>query len=199
MEDNNIRFSENVILIDVAFLNEIVFSIKNTLESRLGRKLPHVDLPAWLSYLVLDSGLRDKDNEVEVILVHDQVSHTLNCCEPSALDNLDNMACRTPLGEFLFSSVSSSGIVSAEDLYLDLMNLALNSADVKCLMLLPFHPSYSEKVEDALYDFFKGKNEEERKKAVYFTMEEPLKSVCCRCERVFYSLAHAFGINSDDL
>lgn len=196
---DNIKFSENVILVDVTFLNEIVYSIKNALEMKLNRKLPHLDLPAWLSYLALDSGLRGKNNEVEVILVHEPISQTLNSCEPSDLKRLDNMACRTSLGEFLFSSVSSSGLVSTENLFLDLMNLALDSADVKCLMLLPFHPAYSEKVEDTLYDFFKGKNEEERKKAVYFTMEEPLKSVCCRCERVFYSLAHAFGINSDDL
>lgn len=196
---DSIRFSENVILIDVAFLNEIVYDIKNALEIRLERKLAHVDLPAWLSYLALDSGLREKNNKVEVILVHDQLALTLNSCEPSDLKSLENMACRTPLGEFLFSSVSSSGLVPTENLYIDLMNLALVSADVKCLMLLPFHPAYGEKVEDALCNFFKNKNEEECNKAVYFTMGEPLHSVYCRCERIFYSLAHALGINSDDL
>ena len=79
------------------------------------------------------------------------------------------------------------------------MNLALDSADVKCLMLLPFHQVYGNRVEEKLAGFFKDKNEEERGKAVYFITEEPLSPVYCRLEPVFYSLAHAFGIKSDEL
>ena len=182
MEDK-IKFPANVILIDVAFLNEVVYGAKNFLEGKLGRKLPDVDLPAWLSYLALDAGLREQENEVEVLLVN----------------KLNHQACRTPLGEFAFSSVTSSGLVSTEELFLDLMNLALDSADVKCLMLLPFHQVYGNGVEEKLAGFFKDKNEEERGKAVYFITEEPLSPVYCRLEPVFYSLAHAFGIKSDEL
>ena len=39
MEDK-IKFPANVILIDVAFLNEVVYGAKNFLEGKLGRKLP---------------------------------------------------------------------------------------------------------------------------------------------------------------
>ena len=137
MEDK-IKFPANVILIDVAFLNEVVYGAKNFLEGKLGRKLPDVDLPAWLSYLALDAGLREQENEVEVLLVHTPAADVLKCCEPSDVNKLNHQACRTPLGEFAFSSVTSSGLVSTEELFLDLMNLALDSADVKCLMLLPF-------------------------------------------------------------
>ena len=62
MEDK-IKFPANVILIDVAFLNEVVYGAKNFLEGKLGRKLPDVDLPAWLSYLALDAGLREQENQ----------------------------------------------------------------------------------------------------------------------------------------
>ena len=165
----------------------------------MGRKLPDVDLPAWLSYLALDAGLREQENEVEVLLVHTPAADVLKCCEPSDVNRLNHQACRTPLGEFTFSSVTSSGLVSTEELFLDLMNLALDSADVKCLMLLPFHQVYGNGVEEKLAGFFKDKNEEERGKAVYFITEEPLSPVYCRLEPVFYSLAHAFGIKSDEL
>ena len=37
MEDK-IKFPANVILIDVAFLNEVVYGAKNFLEGKLGRK-----------------------------------------------------------------------------------------------------------------------------------------------------------------
>ena len=198
MEDK-IKFPANVILIDVAFLNEVVYGAKNFLEGKLGRKLPDVDLPAWLSYLALDAGLREQENEVEVLLVHTPAADVLKCCEPSDVNRLNHQACRTPLGEFSFSSVTSSGLVSTEELFLDLMNLALDSADVKCLMLLPFHQVYGNGVEEKLAGFFKDKNEEERGKAVYFITEEPLSPVYCRLEPVFYSLAHAFGIKSDEL
>ena len=118
------------------------------LEGKLGRKLPDVDLPAWLSYLALDAGLREQENEVEVLLVHTPAADVLKCCEPSDVNKLNHQACRTPLGEFTFSSVTSSGLVSTEALFLDLMNLALDSADVKCLMLLPFHQVYGNGVEE---------------------------------------------------
>ena len=107
MEDK-IKFPANVILIDVAFLNEVVYGAKNFLEGKLGRKLPDVDLPAWLSYLALDAGLREQENEVEVLLVHTPAADVLKCCEPSDVNKLNHQACRTPLGEFAFSSVTSS-------------------------------------------------------------------------------------------
>ena len=197
--DDGIKFPANVILIDVAFLNEMVYGARNFLENRLGRKLSDIDLPAWLSYLVLDAGLREGENEVEVLWVHTQAGHVLRGCEPSDVDKLDRQACRTPLGEFTFSSVTSSGLVSTEELFLDLMNLALDSADVKCLMLLPYHRLYGGRVEEKLAGFFKDKSGEERGKAVYFAWEEPQETVHCRWEPVIYSLAHALGIKSDEL
>ena len=198
MEDK-IKFPANVVLMDVAFLNEVVYGAKRVLESRLGRKLSDIDLPAWLSCLALDAGLREEENEVEVLLVHTPATNVLKGCEPSEVDELNSRACRTPLGEFAFSSVTSSGLVSTEALYLDLMNLALDCADVKCLMLLPFHREYGDRVEERLAHFFKEKSEEERGRAVYFTLEEPANPVYCRREPVIYSLAHAFGIKPGEL
>ena len=89
MEDK-IKFPANVILIDVAFLNEVVYGAKNFLEGKLGRKLPDVDLPAWLSYLALDAGLREQENEVEVLLVHTPAADVLKCCEPSDVNKTES-------------------------------------------------------------------------------------------------------------
>ena len=63
------------------------------------------------------------------------------------------------------------------------MNLALDSADVKCLMLLPFHQVYGNS-GGKLAGFFKDKSEE-KGKAVYFITEEPSEPVYCRLEPVF--------------
>ena len=48
---NDVKFSKNVILIDVAFVNEVIAKSKKPMEEQLGRELPNIDLPAWLSYL----------------------------------------------------------------------------------------------------------------------------------------------------
>lgn len=198
MEDK-VKFSENVILIDVAFLNDIVCNARTFFGARLGRELPQLDLPAWLSYLALDAGLREGDNEIQVLLMHDDDTGNLTCCVPSELDKLNGMACRTPLGEFQFASVSVAGMVSCEELYLDLMNLALDSADVKVLMLVPFHPSYGDRIGEALHKFFNGKSKEECNKAIFFAMEKPAKPLPCTWDFVIFSLARAFGIKSDEL
>lgn len=54
------------------------------------------------------------------------------------------------LGEFSFISVSSEGLVSRANLYLDLLNIALDSADVKRLMLVPFIDDYGVKLMEVL-------------------------------------------------
>ena len=51
--ENNVKFSKNVILVDVSFLDETVSDIKSFLGERLGRTLPDVDYVAG----VPDSGV----------------------------------------------------------------------------------------------------------------------------------------------
>ena len=161
-------------------------------------RIEALDLDVASDFLLV-ACVREGVYEVEVFFVHSHVGLFRRCCEPSDVDKLNHQACRTPLGEFAFSSVTSSGFVSTEELFLDLMNLALDSADVKCLMLLPFHQVYGSRVEEKLAGFFKDKSEEEKGKAVYFTLEEPMEPVHCRWEPVIYSLAHVLGIKSDEL
>ncbi len=199
MMENKIRFSENVILMDVAFLNEMVCGGKRFLEDKLGRELRRIDLPSWLSYMALDAGIRGSDNELQVLLVHNEDTYRLECCEPAGLKQLDAQACRTSLGEFAFSCVTPAKITSCEELFLDLMTLALDSSDVKCLLLLPFHPVYGRRVEDELCNFFKEKSEEERRRAVYFVMEKPAVTIPVRWDFANYSILQALGVKPDEL
>ena len=63
---------------------------------------------------------------------------------------LDGMAFKGPLGEFCFMAVSSEGFVSRGELYLDLLHIVLNSAEVKKLIVVPFNEKYGEEVENVL-------------------------------------------------
>ncbi len=199
--ENNMKFLKNVMLIDTAFLNETVYKIKARLGEKLGRPLPKIDLPAWLSYLSLDAGLRNDDNEIQVLLVRDaSSSNELNDCEPSSLEQLNGKACRTSLGEFQFSVVSTvPGIVSVEQLYLDLVTLILDAKEVDLLMLLPFQPAYGERVEKGLRSFFKEKNQDKKEKTIYFTLDEPLRRMPCKWDFAGYSLLRTLGVAPDEL
>lgn len=198
--ENNVKFSKNVILVDVSFLDETVSDIKSFLGERLGRTLPDVDLPAWLSYLALDAGLREGDNEIQVLLVHGGEVSALPHCRPADLKELDGVACRTPLGEFAFSRVSSAGMAASSDLFIDLMHLALDSADVECLALVPFHRLYAGKVEEELRKCL-GKQEKQKEagRVVYFMMAAPQVPIPCVTDSVLYSLSHALGIKPEEL
>lgn len=64
----NVKLAENVILVDVAYFNDVVKDLKRYFELQLGRPLQNIYVEEWASYLALDSGIRDKDNNIEVLL-----------------------------------------------------------------------------------------------------------------------------------
>lgn len=67
--NTELKFSERVILLDVAFLNRTVGMVQEVMSARLGRPLPKLDLAAWLDCLLLDAGIRDFSSaEVQVLL-----------------------------------------------------------------------------------------------------------------------------------
>lgn len=199
--ENDIKFASNVILVDVSFLNVTASEIKSFASRQLGRKLPDVDLPTWLSYLTLDAGLHDGNNEIQVLLVHDGKTSSLSCCRPSDLEELDGMACRTPLGEFTFSYVTAAGITSSADLFLDLMDLAWDAENVELLALVPFHGQYADWVEDELWRLSSKKMQRARRafRTVYFTASSPKNPIPCRHISAFYSLSYALGIQPGEL
>ncbi|MBE6287880.1 MAG: L-selectin [Mediterranea massiliensis] len=197
--NEKIKFSANVMLIDVAFLNEVAANAQVFLSERIGRKLPDIDLPTWLSYLALDAGLREGENEIQVLLIHEEATQRLLACQPAELKSLNGMACRTTIGEFIFSCVTPADITHCEDLFVDLMTLAIDSADVERLTLLPCHPQYGEKVESALRQIAEDRGGEACDKAIYFCMQSPAQSLPCRTDSVIFSLAQAFGIRPEEM
>ena len=76
----NVKLAENVILVDVAYFNDVVKDLKRYFELQLGRPLQNIYVEEWASYLALDSGVRDKDNNIEVLFVHDSQSNKLINC-----------------------------------------------------------------------------------------------------------------------
>ena len=77
-------------------------------------------------------GLRKEKMKCSFFLFYDKESGNLVHCQPSDLEKeLNGVAFQSPYGEYSFASVPSEGMVSREDLFLDLLSIVADSADVK--------------------------------------------------------------------
>ena len=188
-----IKLSETVVLIDAAFLNFVITDMKRYFEETLQRSLQEIDLSMLTTYLTLDAGIAEGKNEVQFLFVFFYESGNLAHCQPSDLEKeLNGVAFQSPYGEYSFASVPSEGMVSREDLFLDLLSIVADSADVKKMILVSFNEEYGKKVTDAL-------NEVQGKEIVQFRMNEPDTPVAYKWDMLAFPVMQALGIRADEL
>ncbi len=188
-----IKLSETVVLIDAAFLNFVITDMKGYFEETLQRSLQEIDLSMLTTYLTLDAGITEGKNEVQFLFVYDKDSSHLVHCHPSDLEKeLNGVAFQSPYGEYSFASVPSEGMVSREELFLDLVAIVSDSADVKRMIVVSFNEEYGKKVTDALHEV-KGKE------IIQFRMNEPEASVEYKWDMLAFPVMQALGIRADEL
>ena len=188
-----IKLSETVVLIDAAFLNFVITDMKKYFEATLQRTLQEIDLSILTTYLTLDAGIAEGKNEVQFLFVYDKESANLVHCQPSGLEKeLNGVAFQSPYGEYSFASVPSEGMVSRENLFLDLLSIVADSADVKKMILVSFNEEYGKKVTDAL-------NKVQGKEIVQFRMNEPETPVAYQWDMLAFPVMQALGIRADEL
>ena len=191
--DKKIKLPEIVMLIDAAFLNYVVSDLKSYFEKILNRPLREIDLSLLTTYLALDAGISEGDNKAQLLFVYDKDSSKLLFCKPADLkEELNGVAFQSPYGEYSFASVPSEGMVSREDLFLDLLSIVADSADVKKMILVSFNEEYGKKVTDAL-------NEVQGKEIVQFRMNEPDTPVAYKWDMLAFPVMQALGIRADEL
>ena len=188
-----IKLSETVVLIDAAFLNFVITDMKGYFEKTLQRSLQEIDLSMLTTYLTLDAGITEGKNEVQFLFVYDKDSSHLVHCHPSDLEKeLNGVAFQSPYGEYSFASVPSEGMVSREELFLDLLAIVSDSADVKRMIVVSFNEEYGKKVTDALHEV-KGKE------IIQFRMNDPEASVEYKWDMLAFPVMQALGIRADEL
>ena len=177
-----IKLSETVVLIDAAFLNFVITDMKGYFEETLQRSLQEIDLSMLTTYLTLDAGITEGKNEVQFLFVYDKDSSHLAHCHPSDLEKeLNGVAFKSPYG-----------MVSREELFLDLVAIVSDSADVKRMIVVSFNEEYGKKVTDALHEV-KGKE------IIQFRMNEPEASVEYKWDMLAFPVMQALGIRADEL
>lgn len=188
-----IKLSETVVLIDAAFLNFVITDMKGYFEKTLQRSLQEIDLSILTTYLTLDAGITEGKNEVQFLFVYDKASNRLVYCQPSDLSQeLNGVAFQSQYGEYSFASVPSEGMVSREDLFLDLLSIVSDSADVKKMIVVSFNEEYGKRVTDALR-VVKGKE------IIQFRMNEPESPVEYKWEMLAFPVMQALGIKAEEL
>ena len=188
-----IKLSETVVLIDAAFLNFVITDMKGYFEKTLQRSLQEIDLSMLTTYITLDAGITEGKNEVQFLFVYDKESRHLQHCQPSDLqEELNGVAFQSPYGEFSFAGVPSEGMVSREDLFMDLLSVVSDSADVKRMIVVSFNEEYGKKVTDVLQGL-KGKE------VVQFRMNEPEIPVNYKWDMLAFPVMHSLGIRAEEL
>lgn len=188
-----IKLSETVVLIDATFLNFVITDIKGYFEKTLHRSLQEIDLSKLTTYMTLDAGITEGKNEVQFLFVYDKESSRLQYCQPSDLqEELNGVAFQSPYGEYSFASVPSEGMVSREDLFLDLLSIVSDSADVKRIIVISFNEEYGKKVTDAL-------REVKDKDIIQFRMNEPEFPVDYKWDILAFPVMQALGIKAEEL
>ncbi len=191
--DEKIKLSENVMLIDAAFLNFVMADIQKHFERVLNRPLQQIDLIELVTYLALDCGIEEGENEVQLLFVYDKDSSQLFHTTPADLTKeLNGVAFRNSFGEFTFAGVPSEEMVSRSELFLDLLGIVADSKEVKRMAVVSFNEEYGNKVTELL-------NKIDRKTIIQFRMNEPEIPVDYRWEFLAYPVMHALGITGDEL
>lgn len=187
---NRTEWKENVILVDADYVDKVAFNLIVNFERMIGRRIPPADMAKWLECVALDGGLRQGDHEIQVVLLYRK-----SCMEnfqPGVYAELDGKAFNGPLGEFLISCVPIEEMVTAEELFVDSMQIICNSGDVKRVMIVPDAEHIFNNVRTGL------RHADDDKRITVFSMQ-PMEGGNFRQEILGYSLMAALGIRADEI
>ncbi len=191
----DIKWSENVILVDADYVDRVAFNLIVNFERMLGRRIPQADFAKWVDCVSLDGGLKPAvEQETLVVLVHAKEKAAMENFQPGRYDELNGKAFKDQLGEFEIGAYAIEPMAGGEDYFMDALKLIVEQKAVKRLMVIPNAEDASiyNKVREAL------KRADDEKRITVFAME-PMPGGNFRQEILGYSLMAALGISSAEL
>ncbi len=190
------KWSENVILVDADYVDHVAFDLIVNFERMIGRRIPPADTAKWIDCVALDGGLREGQHETQVIFIHRKSTKAMANFTPGNFeDQLNATAFKDNLGEFTICSFPvEDELVESNDFFVDILQTAANSGDVKRIMVVP-------NAEDTtLYNAIAHalRKVDEDKHITVFSMQ-PMPGGNFRQEILGYSLMNALGIKADEI
>lgn len=191
----NIRWSENVILVDADYVDKVAFNLIVNFERMLGRRIPQADLAKWMDCVALDGGIRPGENDILVVLIHQKDKTKLENFKPSDyVKDIDGKAFKDHLGEFSIGAYPIEDIAGSENYFSDALQLITAQKEVKRIMVVP-------NAEDSyIYNNVRAmlKDVDDEKRITLLSMQ-PMPNWNFRQEILGYSLLAALGISSEEI
>lgn len=196
-EGKTVKWAENLIVADADYIDHVALLLSADFERMLGRRVGAADLAQWLVCIALDGGLRPGDNQVEVALVHDKATSTLENFIPSSLSGeIDGKAFRDAnLGEFAINTVAVEPMTTKDELMADLVGEALAHSEVKRVMVVPDGEAGDswDLLRQTLH-----RQADDAKVVTLFAMQ-PMPGGNFRQEMLGYSMLQALGIKAEEI
>ncbi len=194
--NKNTHWSENVIIADADYIDKVAFNLIVNFERIIGRRIPKADIAHWLDCIALDGGIRQGDNDIQVVIIHDNATKALENFAPSQfVDELNGKAFKDSIGEFTITTLPVEDIITKLQLVNDVVGAAAIQKEVKRIMIIP------NAEDDATYNQLRGALQhvdDDNKRITMFAMQ-PMQGGNFRQEILGYSLMSALGIRADEI
>lgn len=192
----NVEWSKNIILVDADYIDKVVFNLTVYFENEIGRRLPKANLARWLDCVALDGGIREGNEKNQVIFIHEKDKNNMENFNPSNYEKeLNGMAFKDHLGEFMLSSFPIEDIVDGADFFVDILQNVCKQPKVKRVMVIP--NAESEEIYESIRNTLHFV-EDDSKRITVFTMQ-PMLGGNFRQEILGYSVLKALGIKSEEI
>lgn len=193
MDNQQIKWSENVILVDGDFIDKVAFDLIVNFERIIGRRIPQADIARWIDCIAMDGGLRPGSHQTQVVLVHNKQNAQMENFTPGNYDkDLNGKAFKDNLGEFTISSFPVEKIVKKEDFLADILQTVTDREEVKRVMVVTNEECYQLMAQVLHYV------DDDSKRITLFAMQ-PMPGGNFRQEILGYSLMSALGIKSEEI
>lgn len=192
----DIRWSENVILVDADYVDKVTFNLIVNFERMIGRRIPQADMAKWVDCVALDGGIREGEHETQLVLIHSKDKTKMDNFVPGDFKGeLSGKAFKDHLGEFIINAYPTEDIVTSEQQFIDTLQIICAQKEVKRIMVIPNTEELS--IYNNVRETLRHVDDEE-KRITLFAMQ-PLPSGNFRQEILGYSLMSALGIRADEI
>ena len=178
-EAQNIKWSENIIIVDGDYIDHVAFDLIVNFERMLNRRIPAADFSQWVVNIALDGRLKPGNHETQVVLLHDKQN-----------PKLENF------GEFIINAIATGDeVAKKDDVLLDLLKTILNHEEVKRIMVVSNaeNSQLMSTLRSTLRDV-----DDELKHITLFAMQ-PLEGGNFKQQILGYSLLNAMGISASEI
>lgn len=190
--------SENVIIVDADYIDDVAFNLTLNFERMLDRRIPAADFSQWIVNIALDGRMKPGNHETQVVVLHDKGKRLLDNYVPSSLgQELDKQAFKDEtLGEFIINTIATGGKVTEKDeVMLDFLKIVLSHKEVSRIMIVP-------NAEDGnIYNLLRNALrdvDDEEKHVTLFAMQ-PMEGGNFKQQILGYSIINAMGITADEI